>query len=110
MVGPERAPVDKPDNKKTAVWRQKRETMTEQDKQLERGRDCLSILRHYFDDAIQTKQFDEADRLVHEYAGAALMLHGLELISGEDYYSWTEVIHNRYRRARYPGAYPEGDS
>lgn len=37
--------------------------MTEQDKLLERGRDCLSILRHYC-----------------------------------------------YRRARYPGAYPEGDS
>lgn len=82
--------------------------MTEQDKTalLERGRDCLSILRRIFDDAIQIKQFDEADRLVHEYTGAALMLHGLELISGEEYYAWTEEVRSRYLRSRYPKTYP----
>lgn len=86
--------------------------MTEQDKTalLERGRDCLAVLDAVLDRDLKGEDFDSANILAHEYIGAAMMLHGLELISGEDYYSWTEVIHNRYRRARYPGAYPEGDS
>ena len=57
--------MDKPDNKKAAVWRRKGVTMTEQDKTalLERGRDCLTVLRSIFDDCLQARNIEEAARV-----------------------------------------------
>lgn len=82
--------------------------MTEQDKTalLERGRDCLAVLDAVLDRDLKGEDFDSANILAHEYIGAAMMLHGLELISGEEYYAWTEGVRSRYLRSRYPKTYP----
>ena len=75
--------------------------MTEQDKTalLKRGRDRLAVLDAVLDRDLKGEDFDSANILAHEYIGAAMMLHWLELISGEG-------VRSRYLRSRYPKTYP----
>lgn len=86
--------MDKPDNKKAAVWRRNGENMKEQDKLLERGLDCLTVLRSIFDDCLQARNMEEARIWLHEYSGACKVLDAQGLYDPPDKFHRLEQAHS----------------
>ena len=74
--------------------------MTEQDKLLERGLDCLTVLRSIFDDCLQARNMEEARIWLHEYSGACKVLDAQGLYDPPDkFHRLEEEARVRYNRA-----------
>lgn len=76
--------------------------MTEQDKTalLERGLDCLTVLRSIFDDCLQARNMEEARIWLHEYSGACKVLDAQGLYDPPDkFHRLEEGARVRYNRA-----------
>lgn len=76
---------------------------------LSKSEDCLTIFNNVFLNALQQKDFDSARDWLHEYAGALKALADVERISQKQAGILTERAFQRYRMAKYPGAYEENE-
>lgn len=72
-----------------------------------KGMDCLSIFNRLFSKALRKKDFESARDWMHKYIGALMVLADMEKISPTTAQFLTEKAVQRYRMAKYPGAYEE---
>jgi len=69
---------------------------------LAKGEQTLKMLEGIFDRFLQEGRYDEAWDMAAQYAGAAVMLENLVLITAKDSDERSDALYKRYRDTKYP--------